>query len=368
MWVEKLPSGKYRFCERYTDYLTGKNKKVSITKEKNNAQTRKLAQQELNERIDKALAKKEEKNYTFGQVVDAYLEYQKRAIRPSSYRVAVGRTKSLERIIGSDVLINRLTAKTISDGILSNDSSTTAVNNRIKAMRTLLKWAFANNYLERYDIVMKLKTIKATKVNDVKDKYLEGKEVTELLSVMKKPVWRIITKTMVLSGMRIGELIALEVDDVDFKEQVIHITKSYDYPNRTLTPPKTTKSFRDISMQKELYNCMIEAKNIMLEYKMEHGIQDCKLFFCGKDGDYIRYVSYNEYLNQKSKAILHRSISSHALRHTHASLMFEHGIDMETIQRRLGHEKSDITRSIYVHITNELRKADANKISAIEII
>lgn len=38
MWIEETKNGKYKAVERYTDYLTGKQKKVSVTMEKNTAQ------------------------------------------------------------------------------------------------------------------------------------------------------------------------------------------------------------------------------------------------------------------------------------------------------------------------------------------
>lgn len=47
MWVEKTKTGKYKYTERYTDYMTGKIRRVSVTMEKNNPSTKKLARQAL---------------------------------------------------------------------------------------------------------------------------------------------------------------------------------------------------------------------------------------------------------------------------------------------------------------------------------
>jgi hypothetical protein len=41
MWVEESKNGKFKFCERYTDYLTGKVKRVTVTIDKNTPQSRK---------------------------------------------------------------------------------------------------------------------------------------------------------------------------------------------------------------------------------------------------------------------------------------------------------------------------------------
>ena len=50
MWVEERSNGKFKFCERYTDYLTGKVKRVSVIMDKNTAQTRKIAQRTLEQK------------------------------------------------------------------------------------------------------------------------------------------------------------------------------------------------------------------------------------------------------------------------------------------------------------------------------
>ena len=55
MWTEKTKNGKYKHVERYTDPVTGKEKKVSITTEKNTAQARKTAQRALLVKIDNLL-------------------------------------------------------------------------------------------------------------------------------------------------------------------------------------------------------------------------------------------------------------------------------------------------------------------------
>ena len=47
MWVEKTKTGKYKYTERYTDYMTGKIRRVSVTMEKNNPSTKNLARQAL---------------------------------------------------------------------------------------------------------------------------------------------------------------------------------------------------------------------------------------------------------------------------------------------------------------------------------
>ena len=55
MWVEESKNGKFKFCERYEDYLTGKTKRVSVTMDKNTSQSRKTAQKTLELKIQQSL-------------------------------------------------------------------------------------------------------------------------------------------------------------------------------------------------------------------------------------------------------------------------------------------------------------------------
>ena len=64
-----------------------------------------------------------------------------------------------------------------------------------------------------------------------------------------------------------------------------------------------------------------------------------------------------------------KTITSHIFRHTHASLLFEKGLDFETISRRLGHSSADgVTKDIYVHITNKKQQEDFEKIKQLKIL
>ena len=55
MWIEETKNGKFKFVERYTDYITGKQKKVSVTMDKNTPKNRKLALEMLNKKMQSKL-------------------------------------------------------------------------------------------------------------------------------------------------------------------------------------------------------------------------------------------------------------------------------------------------------------------------
>ena len=89
---------------------------------------------------------------------------------------------------------------------------------------------------------------------------------------------------------------------------------------------------------------------------------------CGKDGDILSYYSFNKYLKELSERVLGRRITSHALRHTAASLLIAEGVPLETVSRMLGHDDSKVTQEIYFHITKTLRNRDNNMLRNISIL
>ena len=69
MWVEKQKNGKFKFVERYEDFMTGQTKKVSVTLDKNTSATRKVAQQALADKIQAALTAQKPQGTTFKELV-----------------------------------------------------------------------------------------------------------------------------------------------------------------------------------------------------------------------------------------------------------------------------------------------------------
>ena len=86
MWVEERPNGKFKFCERYTDYLTGNVKRVSVIMDKNTAQTRKIAQRTLEQKIQDAMTVKPKQQYTLKELVEEYRKSQLLTVKKSTYK------------------------------------------------------------------------------------------------------------------------------------------------------------------------------------------------------------------------------------------------------------------------------------------
>ena len=102
------------------------------------------------------------------------------------------------------------------------------------------------------------------------------------------------------------------------------------------------------------------------ELKLLNGVRN-DIFITGANGERVEMASYNKFLKENNYVVKNKRITSHVLRHTHASLLLAEGVSVDTISRRLGHENSKITKEIYLHITEKLKEQDNEAIRKINL-
>lgn len=369
MWCEKLKSGKVKYFERYKDPLTLEWKRVSIVMEKDTSSMRKKAFEELQRKIDAKIMSSEGSNLTLKQILDKYIAYQEKTVKLSTLERNRRTLSKMIDLLGENVLIEQLTAQYIKNKLLDTKQAPGTLNEYLKRLKSMFKWAFENDLTNNANLVQKLTYFKDTPHREkIKDKYLEPEELKLLLSYIENSKcwnWYYLTKFLTLSGLRIGEATALLSSDID--ETVIHVTKTYDPINRIITSPKTATSTRDVFIQPELHTLIKQIRIYEKQYRFENGIRS-DLFICNKQGDYISYYAYEKFICEASEKVLGRRITIHALRHTHASLLLANGIGIDTISRRLGHENSRITKEIYLHITKKIIENDNNELKKAKLL
>lgn len=367
MWIEKLKNGKYRYAERYTDPFTGKQKKVSVTLEKNTAQAKKLAQASLSAKIqnilDSAYATKTEQPLTFKELTEQYLTEQETVVKGTSLKEFTSMCKILREIIGEETLVTQLNAKYVKKCFAVVDKPATTLNNYLKRFKTIIRWGFRNDLVEDATYLDKLlpyKNIKKTA--KIEEKYLEKSEYETILNAMRKKEYKDLTNFLLLTGMRVNEALALTASDIDLKNRSISITKSYEKSLKRVGTPKNAASIRDIFIQDELFGLCKELKLRALTEKLQNG---CDAIFQCK-GKRIKYNAYSAYMQKHCEGITHKHITPHIFRHTHASILAENGVDYEAISRRLGHgEGSSVTREVYIHVTQRMLNRDKEQVNRV---
>lgn len=369
MWIEKQNNGKFKYVEQYEDYLTGKQKRVSVTLDKNTASTRKTALEILMMMIEeRQTGHREESNLTLGELINKYLEFQQLTLKKSSYNSTYYMCNSILHIFDKDIKVSRITANFLKETLVRSDKPNGYLNNVRNRINAIFRWGYENDYIADISFLGKFKPFKNnTRREKLEDKYLEPDELQKLLSGFKSKKWELLTRFLSLSGVRIGEAIALNAQDIDFAEHVIHIDKTIFPALKSIDAPKTLSSNRDVYMQPELEKT---CRDILLFTKQESVLKGyrTKLFICNTHGDYVSYVVYNNVLKRTADRILGFDVTPHVLRHTHASLLLANGMTLDAISRRLGHDDSIITKQIYLHVTHKLKEQEEEQLKNIHIV
>jgi len=173
------------------------------------------------------------------------------------------------------------------------------------------------------------------------------------------------------TGMRLGELCALQWTDVDFASNTISITKTYYNPtnkttNYLLLPPKTKNSRRvieiDASVIKDLERHYAKQRIQTMKFR-DSWHNNNFIFTLPSNPGYPLYLkAVGNWMAQiLRKANSNPSLTPHSLRHTHTSLLSCVGVSLEEIMDRLGHSDDTITRTVYLHITKEKKKEASRK-------
>ena len=363
MWVEQLPSGKYRMVERYTDPMTGKQKKVSVTTDRNTPASRKSAMQALNEKIEKKRPSGAKSKLTFRELVEKWREYQKMTVKQSTYKRNYFAGETLIRIIGSDVLVDLISAGYVMDRFLATGKKPGTLNEYLRRFKSIMRWGYKTDHVKDVAYLEKLEPFKdEEKIRKLSEKFLEASEVKTLISGMKKEAWQDLTQFLVLTGLRCGEAFALTDHDIDLKERVIHVTKTLDAVNDIITPPKTRTSVRDVFIQDELLPLCRKLRGETMANRLVGGTG--KIFYAGKNS----YFAYAKYFRENTERLLGRSLTPHCLRHTHVALLAENGMPLDMISRRLGHQDSRITREVYFHVTEKLKEKENRMLQKVSIL
>jgi integrase len=178
---------------------------------------------------------------------------------------------------------------------------------------------------------------------------LEPEQLNQLLDALQAPECDpdgyVVVLLLLFTGLRIGELIALEWDDVDLGRRQLHVRRIWS-ANR-ITTPKTTSSLRVVDLPPRLVD-LLRARQLTAT--------DRRLF-PGKRGGYFKP---KDFVKQTLDPVLRRvglpRLHLHALRHHYASLLIAQAVDAKYICESMGHSSIRITFDVYGHLFARTRQ------------
>lgn len=200
------------------------------------------------------------------------------------------------------------------------------------------------NYAVRYYDLKSNPCAKAGSMGKSKAEEMDfwiGEEFRKFIdSVMNKRLSYMAFMTLYWTGMRLGELLALNPKDVDLEKRTISITKSYQRLGKkdVITPPKTPKSKRVITIPEFLAADIKDYMDSLYDLQ-----ENDRLFPITK-----YYLEHEMQRGIKESGV--KRIRVHDLRHFHASMLIELGFSPLEIANRLGHEKVETTLNTYAHL------------------
>lgn len=163
------------------------------------------------------------------------------------------------------------------------------------------------------------------------------------------------------SGMRIGEICALQWKDVDINNKLIHVNKTImrvyldEIEKKTeieIGTPKTTSSDRHIPILKDIFPLVKKFASL---YNPEY-------YVCSCAEKYIEPRTFRNYYKSfiLDKVKLDHCIKFHGLRHTFATMLIENKMDIKTVSTILGHSDISTTLDVYTHPSEETKRDAIN--------
>lgn len=233
------------------------------------------------------------------------------------------------------------------------------IKNNYNLLRCVLKMAVMWEYIDSNPA----KNVELPKVERKEAKYYSKKEVAKLIDVLNNTEDKYINYKVgiliaLFGGLRKGEVLGLDEEDVDFDLCSIKIRQSrmiYGTGGPYIDSPKTLSSVRSITLPKEI----IEEIRTLLAYQQKQKRlrgdvwQESKALLKNEVGNPLYPQSlYRWFIKLQKENNLPR-LSLHGLRHTHVSMLRDCGFGLEIVSKRVGHSEKKTTLNIYSHVFSQ---------------
>ena len=348
------------------DKLTGKKARTTVT-----ASTKKVVKIKAREAINAFAAngysvKEKPTITTYRELVALWWESYKNTIKPNSQQSMEGIVRLHILPVFGDYKLDKLTTPIIQQQV---NKWADKANKGEKG--AYANYSFLNNINRRilqYGVTMQV--IQHNPARDViiprkqqnkehKVKFFSNHELKQFLGYLDNLDLSsyenffdyVLYKTLLASGCRIGEALALEWSDIDLKKGIINISKTLNRYQETNTP-KSKAGLREIDIDKA-------TVSLLKQYKKRQQVQSWQLgrsegiVFTPFTTKYAYACLLRKRLQSHFKAAGVPDISFHGFRHTHATIMLYAGIEAKDLQYRLGHSNISMTLNTYVHATKE---------------
>lgn len=290
---------------------------------------------------------------TFDALLASYIASAKVSLKPTTFDVK-------QRIINKQITpfftgmqLDKITRRTVNEWrtrLLSKGYQTSYVRTIQAQLSTIFNFAIENYNLPSNPAIntSKLRSTKSKKIN-----FWTLEEFRTFAMTLKLPQHIMAFYMLFWTGMRVGEMLGLTWDDIDFSSNAITISKTSTRLKKqnVITTTKTEAGSRVVIMPQFLADMLTDYRK-MSEYNGEH------IFCLTRSALLLKIHTGAEKAGVKQ-------IRLHDLRHSHASLLINSGFSPTDVADRLGHANPAVTLKIYSHFYQSRRGELAEKLSTL---
>lgn len=306
-------------------------------------------------------------NLTFKEVASLWFESYQTTVKPTTAKNLKIKLDTIIKHHIHDLKIDKMTVVFCQKITIDLSKQYILYQNYLSIINRVLKYAVSMDIIKTnpLDKVIRPKSKQTKK----KDNHYTKKELSEFLKFAKEysDAFHVFYHTIAYTGLRRGEALALKWKEIDLDNKTITVNHTAVILDgkQVLQSPKTKTSKRIIQIDEDtakvLKSWKLQQKKDFLKAGKVYS-HDENFVFTNHVQEWTRLKTINNALkyfyNHYPKL---KEITIHGFRHTHASLLFEAGVEAKAISDRLGHTNIQTTLNLYTHLNDTQRINTVNQ-------
>lgn len=345
------------------------------------------AKKQLEEKIEKKSLEYDEQyklkqvfqKMTVREVYDEYKIFRKQELKDSTFAIQNIMLSNILKDILDDLIVN-VTSFSIQKYFMISPNSFKYKKTQKSLINLFFKYSLKLGYIEQNPIE-KVEIPKQRKdIEDIQKKRTKFLSIEEM-KVLKQSFgnspqeirMNYLIEFMYLTGLRIGEALALMWENINLENKIINVkytldTNSASIKEFKLNSPKTIDSYRLVSISVRCIEILLNMKKLNVKSKKANK----SFIFLSETDSLINPNSLNIYLKKIARKACFENkkpeiFSSHMLRHSHVSLLTELGVPIKVIMERVGHRDEKTTLQIYTHVTKKMENDVVEKLNLLDL-
>ena len=235
-----------------------------------------------------------------------------------------------------------------------------------------VKWDFlVANPLSKMDIPKKVRSPKVLpSASDLsalltcltKETVDAAKSSNRYLRYRRYQLWVLLSFSL---GLRREEIFGLQIQDINFKDNLLSIERAVVFvagEGTIVKETKTTSSNRTLAMPQKIRGLLREYIELLEESKIR---PLRRWLFSQSNGKVTLPDAFNAFLTKFTKKHRLAKFSPHLLRHMYGSYLMRSGMDLATTSHQLGHSNKSFTADTYIHVTEQIDRKSAETMDGI---